>query len=133
MIDRYNKLTEAIPNVHMNHCSLHLLEKRATNYGIPPRLLTDNGPQLVSNCFATLCSNLNMNNITTTEYCVQTNGQSERFIFPSMSRLQRYVSEDRRSNWLGHVSATVNTQLLCKGSQVYQSVTLMTDEYVNRT
>lgn len=55
------------------------LEQWDAKYEVPSTLLSETGPQFVLNSFVAVCSALEVNNITTTEYRPQINGKTERF------------------------------------------------------
>lgn len=78
------------------HHRAHIfLVYQVSNYAMPYRLLTDNDPQFRLKCFVALCSTLGDNNISTTEYHLQTKCQVERFNSTLMTRLRHYVFEDQ--------------------------------------
>lgn len=64
--------------------------------GIPSKLLTNIGPQFVSNFFVVDCKALGVNNITITEYYPQTSGPTKRFYSTIVSRLRHYLSEHQK-------------------------------------
>lgn len=48
-------------------------------YGIPAKALRGNDPQLASRCFKTVCVELGIVQLTTTDYRPQSSGQAEGF------------------------------------------------------
>lgn len=70
MKDRYTKLTETTPTANTNATTVarSLPEHWVETFGMPSKLLTDNGPQSASEIFVVVCSTFVVNNITTTEY-----------------------------------------------------------------
>lgn len=95
MTDRYTKLAKAITTTKRNAATVAgiFLEYLVANYGIPSKILTDNGPQFVSKLFLAVCNTFRVINISTSEYCPQTNGQADRFKSTVISQLHHYVSE----------------------------------------
>lgn len=100
MFYRYMKLSKAIPTTKSNAITVSrlTLEPLVANYGIPCRLLTENGPPFVSKFFVAIYSTLAEKSITTTECYTQTNGQAERFNTTPGLRL-RYDVSDHQTDW----------------------------------
>ncbi|XP_065318806.1 uncharacterized protein LOC135926803 [Gordionus sp. m RMFG-2023] len=59
---------------------INRLEKWLTRYGVPRQIVTDNGPQFISNEFYKWCKNKNIQHIKTTLYHPRSNGLVERCI-----------------------------------------------------
>lgn len=70
MADRCTTRTKAVLTSEMNAITVSriFVECWVTNYGIPFKLLNDNGSQLVPKFFAAVCSTIGGHNITTTKY-----------------------------------------------------------------
>lgn len=100
MTELHTKLTKAIATINPNGTTAaHIfLEHRVAKLGIPPKLLTNNGPQYVWKFFLIVCCTLEVNNTTATGYHPKTNGQVEQFNCTILSRLRHYVSE-HRTDW----------------------------------
>lgn len=64
-------------------------------FGITDCLLTDNGPQLVAECFNIVCAALGTTHMKTTSYHPQTNGQTERYNRALVNHLRKYVYENQ--------------------------------------
>lgn len=88
MTDRYTKFTKVEPTTKNNGTTVArmFLEHWVADYDIPSTLLTHNVPQFVSNVFGLMRPTVGMNNITTTENHLQTNGRAERFSSTLISR-----------------------------------------------
>lgn len=99
-LDRYTKLAKGVPTTKTRTITDACIfsEHWVSNYGIPSKLLANNGPQFVSKIFVAVCSILKGNNITTAEYHPQSNGQAERFYSTLISRLCHYLSENQ-TDW----------------------------------
>lgn len=97
---RYSKLTRAVPltKTTANHVATAFLENWVISYEIPNYLLTDNGLQFVAKFFAAICLYMGLNQVTTTAYHPQTNGQTERYNKTIVARLRHYVAE-HQSDW----------------------------------
>lgn len=95
---RYSKLTRAIPTGHVTSTNVAYIvfNDWVIPYGIPTYILTDNGTQLTSKSFATLCTHLGTKQLTTTAYHPQTNGQVERYNKTIVTRLRHYVAKNQR-------------------------------------
>lgn len=72
------------------------MEHWVVDFGIPSRVLTVNGPQLTSKFFSTLCRQIGVKTVNTTENHRQPNEQVEKFNVIMSSRLRRYVAEQKR-------------------------------------
>lgn len=79
--DRYYKLTRVIPTKTATATDVAqiLIGDCVILYGIPKRLLTDNGPQLVGKFFNGTCAALGIELMTRTACHLQTNRQTERY------------------------------------------------------
>ncbi|KFD46515.1 hypothetical protein M513_12600, partial [Trichuris suis] len=60
-------------------------------HGIPEVLVTDNGPQFVSEEFSSFCIQQGVNHVTTAPYMPHSNGQAERFV----DTLKRALAKSR--------------------------------------
>jgi len=67
-------------------------------YGVPSRLLTDNGSNFTSDLFADLMTVLKIHKLWTTPYHPQTDGSVERFNRTLNSMLSHFVNA-RQDNW----------------------------------
>lgn len=78
MTDLYLKLTKVVPTTETNYTTVSciFLEHWVPKYCFPSKLLTDHNRRFVSKLFLAGCNTLCVNNITTTEYLLQTNGQT---------------------------------------------------------
>ena len=97
--DRYSKMARAIPmqDTTTKDVAQVFVEHWVYPYGIPNKLLTDNGPQFESKLFAAICQFLGVKHSTTTAYHPQTNGQTERYNRTLVERLRHYVSDHQKS------------------------------------
>lgn len=64
-------------------------------FGIPERLLTDNGPQLVEQFFNAVCVVQKTKLMTKTAYYPQTNRQAERYNQANVSRPRHYSGKQQ--------------------------------------
>ena len=75
-------------------------------YGIPKRIISDQGPQFESELFARVCESLGIDKARTTAYHPQTNAQAERFHRYLLPTLVALVGE-RSSDWVDYLSYVV--------------------------
>lgn len=71
-------------------------ERWVNNFGIPTKVLIDNGPPFTSKFLATICTQQSVETITTTSYHPESNGQVKRFKQTVVSRLRYYVTGHRK-------------------------------------
>lgn len=67
------------------------------SYGPPDVILTDQGPQFMSQLFHSVCRTLGIEPRATTPYHPQTNGQVERYNRTIVKQLRHYVQDDERT------------------------------------
>jgi len=67
-------------------------------YGPPDFILSDQGPQFMSNFFIAVMKMLGVETVRTTSYHPQTNGQVERYNRTMATQLRHYVADDA-SRW----------------------------------
>jgi hypothetical protein len=93
----------AIPNETTIVVVQTLLDRWLTIFGLPEKILSDNGPNFRSNLFQAVCRRLGIQKVYTTPYHPQTNGQVERFNRTVVQYLSMYVSssQDDWDDWLG--------------------------------
>lgn len=111
---RHSKITKAIPfskttatpvvNVFLDHWIVP--------YGIPNRMLSDNGPQFVIKFFAMFCELLDLYDFTKIAYHPQTSEQIESHNRTIVASLLYYVSEhqDNLDNSASRLRSRNNTQ-----------------------
>lgn len=122
IMERYTKLTKAILTTKSNASTdaCIILKKCLKNYGIPTKLITDSGPQLVSKFFVSVYFTPRIDGITTSRYCLLTSCQVERFnTSPTMQRCH-YISE-HQIDWAPKL-VILSVHLHRTGVQVSQSV-----------
>lgn len=90
----------AIPIKKMTttHISTILLDSCIMPYGIPDRILTDNGPHLARNEFNAACVAFRTELMTTALCHPCTNSLKEHYNRTIINRLHHYVSENQ-SDW----------------------------------
>ena len=98
--DRFTKFTRAIPlkSTTSQTVTDAFLQYWAYAYGVPDRLLSDNGPQFTARYFQHALASLGIKHVPTSTYHPQTNGQTERYNSSIIARLRHYVAEHQR-NW----------------------------------
>lgn len=91
----YTELTKAILTTELNATTMALtsLEHLMANYGIPSKLLNNNGPQIVAKFFVALCSTLRVIIVTITGCLPYISAQAERFSSTIISWHRRCVSK----------------------------------------
>lgn len=95
MTDRYTKGTKSVPTRKTNAKAVTciILEQWVVNFRIRSKLLTDNGPQFVSNIFAVGSSQLGAKNNTNTECHSHANSKAKQSNLILVSPLRSYVSK----------------------------------------
>jgi transposase InsO family protein len=98
--DHFTKWAEAIPI--RNHTATIVADALFKNvfmrYGMPMRLLSDQGAEFESKLFQQLCEMASIAKIRTTPYRPSTNGMIERFHRTLNSMLAKVINDDQR-NW----------------------------------
>ena len=100
IVDRFTKMVRTIPikTITAAEVAKHFVHDWIFHYGPPVDLIADNGKQFTAKFFQDVCRTLNVNNIFTTTYHPQTNGQVERFNRTILSALQTYIA-DHPNDW----------------------------------
>lgn len=83
-----------------------LKEEIFVKHGPPCKLVSDNGPQFLSNEFQSLIKSLGIKHSKTCEYHPQANGLDERLNGTLVKILKNYVSGDQ-ANWDKHLNAAL--------------------------
>ena len=104
VVDSFTKFAEAFPI--RNHTATTVARKLVdgvfARYGVPLRLLSDQGPEFESSLIAELCRVYGIEKMRTSSYKPSTNGACERFHRTLNSMLGKVVSETQR-DWDRHV------------------------------
>jgi transposase InsO family protein len=105
VMDSFTKYAEAFPiRAHTAQiASRRLVDHVFSRYGVPLRLLSDQGPEFESALMAELCRVYGIEKIRTTSYKPSTNAAVERFHRTLNSMLGKVVSETQR-DWDRHVA-----------------------------
>jgi len=81
IIDIHSKWIEAIPlKTATATTTIEALWKFFASFGLPEKIISDNGPQFVATEFATFCSRNGIKNTGTLSYHPATNGAAERVV-----------------------------------------------------
>jgi cleavage and polyadenylation specificity factor subunit 1 len=80
MLDHFTRWIEAIPitNISAETCAEKLVEHWISRYGVPVKIVSDQGTQFESRLFSSLLSRLGIEHHRTTAYHPQSNGAVER-------------------------------------------------------
>ena len=80
-VDSHSKWLEVeiMPNV-TSETTIEKLRDMFARYGLPERLVSDNGPQFTSSEFATFMKRNGIKHILVAPYHPRSNGQAERFV-----------------------------------------------------
>ena len=84
-----------------------LLDKFIIHYGLPKKILTDQGQNVESQLVADLCELMGTWKIQTSPYHLQTNGQYERFNSTLINMLGTLLKE-KKSEWKNHIGTLVH-------------------------
>ena len=94
-VDRFSKMVQYIPinmEISSQGVAQALWDKVFKNIGIPKKILSDRGPQFVSNFMKELCLCLGIKRNPSTVYHSQTDGQTERINQEMEQYLRLYIS-----------------------------------------
>ena len=84
-----------------------LWDKFIVHYGLPKKILTDQGHNFESQLVADLCELIEVQKIQTSLYHLQTNGQCERFNSTLINMLGT-LPKEKKSEWKNHVGTLVH-------------------------
>jgi Integrase core domain len=100
--DRYSKAMRvvAVPNITTETLARAFVLDWVALYGIPLLLLTDNGTQIISKFFQTVCRLLGVKQLFTTAYHPSTNGQVERFNQTVLKSVTLVLCRDNKAEGL---------------------------------
>ena len=84
-----------------------LWDKFIVHYGLPEKILTDQGRNFESQLVADLCELMGVQKIRTSPYRLQTNGQCERFNSTLINMLGT-LPKEKKSEWKDHVGMLVH-------------------------
>ena len=84
-----------------------LWDKFIVHYGLPKKILTDQGRNFESQLVADLCEWLGVQKIRPSPYHLQTNGQCERFNSTLINMLGT-LPKEKKSEWKNHVGTLVH-------------------------
>ena len=98
--DRFSKMARVVPlkSTKAPYVADAFIEHWVIPYGLPRKLLSDNGPQFVGKFFQAMCTILGTKHLPTSAYHPQTNGQTERYNQTLVNRLRIFVSE-HQDDW----------------------------------
>jgi len=98
--DRFAKLTKCVALRRITAMSVAsaIIDAWVSAYGPPDRILSDQGPQFMSNFFIAVMKMLGIETVHTTAYHPQTNGQGERYNCTMATQLRHYFADDP-SRW----------------------------------
>ena len=84
-----------------------LWDKFIVHYGLPEKILTDQGQNFESQLVADLCELTGVQKIQTSLYHLQTNGQCERFNSTLINMLGT-LPKEKKSEWKNHIRTLVH-------------------------
>ena len=84
-----------------------LWDKFIVHYGLPKKILTDQGQNFESQFMADLCGLMGIQKIWTSLYHLQTNGQCERFNSTLINMLGT-LPKEKKSEWKNHIGTLVH-------------------------
>ena len=105
VVDSFSKFAEAFPiRVHTAQVIARPLGDGVfSRYGVPLRLLSDQGPEFESALIQELCKSYGIEKLRTSSYQPRTNGACERFHRTLNSMLAKVISKSQR-DWDKHVA-----------------------------
>ena len=84
-----------------------LWDKFIVHYGLPKKILTNQGWNFASQLVADLCELMGVQKIQTSPYHLQTNGQCERFNSTLINMLGT-LPKEKKSEWKNHIGMLVH-------------------------
>jgi len=98
IIDRFSKLTKCVALRRITAISVASanIDAWVACSDPPDRILSDQGPQFMSNFFIAVMQVQGTETVRTTAYHPQTNGQAERYKRTMATQLRHYVTDDPR-------------------------------------
>jgi len=96
--DYFSKWAEAIPLVEVktsyvvNFIKHHVIHR----FGVPRRIIHDNGPQFMSQVFYQFCDKYRIQNMASTAYNPAANGLAEAFNKIIIKLLKKFISSNKR-------------------------------------
>ena len=84
-----------------------LWDKFIVHYGLPEKILMDQGHNFESQLVADLCKLMGTQKVWTSPYCLQTNGQCERFNSILINMLGT-LPKGKKSEWKNHIGMLVH-------------------------
>lgn len=108
MTARRSRPTRAVsvPKITALHVALVALKNWILPYGIFSTIVTENGPQFVSNVLAALCAAIGTKVVTTMETHPNAKGQREWFN-DTLVACQRHYIDEQRTNWNANVQLLI--------------------------
>ena len=104
MVDSYSKWLEVEPIKKCNSDkTINCLRKWFSCYGLPKQLVSDNGPQFISEIFKQYMNENGINHLRTAAYHQSSNGQAERYV--------QTVKNGLRSNYISTSPADLESRL----------------------
>jgi len=96
--DRFSKLTRVVAFRRITAISVAsaTIDAWVACYGPPDRILSDQGPQFMSNFFIAVMKVQGTETVRTTAYHPQTNSQVNRYNRTMTTQLRHYVTDDPR-------------------------------------
>lgn len=99
MVDAYSKWPEVIrTSTVTSNFVITTLSSLFSRFGKPQLIVTDNGPQFISEEFSNFCHQQGVQHLTTAYYQSQSNGEAERFIDTLKRHLERITSGGEKRN-----------------------------------
>ena len=86
----------ALPSTEGPALARCLFERWITKFGVPRRLISDQGTNMVGKILTETCKLLGIKKLRTTPYHPQSNGVVERFNQTLVGLLRRYISKDQK-------------------------------------
>lgn len=109
--DHFTKFSKAmsIENQEAGTVAREFATKIILEYGIPDKILTDQGTNFISETFKNICKRLKIEKIRTSAYYPESNGALERTHKTLAEYLQHYINEEQTDKWLPYAMFAYNT------------------------
>ena len=111
--DLLTKFSKAIPLSNQEAATIAeaVVEKIICEYGVPEKILTDQGRNFLSEMFKNICKLFRITKLQTTAYHPESNGALERSHKTLVEYLRHYIDNDQSDwgKWLPYAMFTYNT------------------------
>jgi len=94
----FSKWAESIPLIEVKTSNVvNFIKYHVTHlFGVPRRIIHDNGPQFASQVFYRFCNKYQIQNVASTAYNLAANGLTKAFNTTIIKLLKKFISSSKR-------------------------------------